>query len=154
MKKMLLIGMAAILLAGIMVASRDLLAMGSKHDEGGMTAKEKHEMMEKCHHEGCCMMSPKGHMMMACHMHGMMMENMMMPKMVATSDGGVAVMAYGKVTKYDKDMNAVKEVELKPDVEAMKKMMTEMMEGCPMCKHMMEKGEYHEKAMMHEKAEK
>ena len=40
-----------------------------------------------------------------------------MKQMVATSDGGVIVMAGHKLFKYDKDLNLVKEVELKTRVE-------------------------------------
>lgn len=62
----------------------------------------------------------------------MYMPGMMMNKsMVATSDGGVIVMAGNKLLKYDKDLNLQKEVELKIDPAAMKAMMTEMMDECP-----------------------
>lgn len=58
-------------------------------------------------------------------MHGMMMK-MMEKSVVATSDGGVIVMTANKLIKYDKDLNLVKEVELKnPTMEEMQKM-------CPM----------------------
>ncbi len=52
-------------------------------------------------------------------MHGKGMHAMgMRPKMgaknmVATSDGGVVIMVGGKIIKYDKDLNLVKEVEFK-----------------------------------------
>lgn len=65
-----------------------------------------------------------------CPMHCMMMKN----TMIATQDGGVAVMTGNSLSKYDKDLNLIKEVELKTDVEGMKKMMNE----CPMCCKMME----------------
>jgi hypothetical protein len=44
-------------------------------------------------------------------MHGMM-KHMMPPSMVATNDGGVIVLSGRTLTKYDKDLNVVKEVEL------------------------------------------
>ena len=47
----------------------------------------------------------------------MQMMNGMQKQMVATSDGGVVVMAGHKLFKYDKDLNLVKEVELKTRVE-------------------------------------
>ena len=47
----------------------------------------------------------------------MQMMNGMQKQMVATSDGGVIVMAGHKLFKYDKDLNLVKEVELKTRVE-------------------------------------
>ena len=85
---------------------------------------------------GEAMMGKKGGMMGGkmtgkMGMHGMMMK-MMEKKMVATSDGGVIVLAGNKLTKYDKDLNVVKEVELKMDMEAMKKNMDDMMKMCPM----------------------
>lgn len=66
-------------------------------------------------------------------MQGMMMKKMMMEKkMIATSDGGVIVMFGNKLVKYDKDLELVKEVELKIDMEAMKKCMKQ-------CHEMMKK---------------
>ena len=61
-----------------------------------------------------------------------MMKSMMGRSIVATSDGGIVVVMGNKLTKYDKDLNVAKEVELKMDMEGMKKMMGEMMEKCPM----------------------
>ena len=63
--------------------------------------------------------------------HGMMMK-MMEKSVVATSDGGVVVIMANKMSKYDKDMNLVKEVDLTTDMGGMKKMMGEMMEQCSM----------------------
>ncbi len=52
-------------------------------------------------------------------MGGMIMQMMgqMQKQMVATSDGGVVVLAGNKLLKYDKDLNLVKEAELKTGVE-------------------------------------
>lgn len=52
-------------------------------------------------------------------MGGMIMQMMgsMQKQMVATNDGGVIVMAGNKLLKYDKDLNLIKEVELKTRVE-------------------------------------
>jgi hypothetical protein len=44
-------------------------------------------------------------------MHGMMMK-MMERKVVATSDGGVVVVEGNQMTKYDRNLKMVKEVEL------------------------------------------
>lgn len=74
-------------------------------------------------------------MMSKCSMHGMMGKG----GMVATQDGGVIVMTGNKLYKYDKDLNLVKETEVKMDMEGMQKMMTEMKEKCPMCHEMMER---------------
>ncbi len=67
-------------------------------------------------------MMDKGGMM---GMHGMMMK-MMEKSVVATSDGGIVIVSANKITKYDKDLNLVKEIDLKaPTMEEMQKM-------CPM----------------------
>jgi len=52
-------------------------------------------------------------------MAGMMMQMMgaMQKQMVATNDGGVIVLVGNKLLKYDKDLNLVKEIELKTGVE-------------------------------------
>jgi len=47
----------------------------------------------------------------------MQMMGSMQRQMVATSDGGVIVLAGGKLLKYDKDLNLVREVDLKTNVE-------------------------------------
>ncbi len=71
--------------------------------------------------------------MMGGKMMGMMgMSAMMQRQVVATSDGGIIVVAGNKLTKYDKDLNVVKEVELKMDMEGMQKMMENMKNMCPM----------------------
>ncbi len=67
-----------------------------------------------------------------------MMDMMMNKQMVATSDGGVVVLFGHKLYKYDKNLNLVKEAEIKMDFEAMKKKMQEMKEKCPMYEKMMQ----------------
>jgi hypothetical protein len=63
-------------------------------------------------------------------MMGMGMMGMLAPRsMVASENGSVIVLVGNKLQKYDKDLNLVKEVEVKIDMGAMKKM---MMENCPM----------------------
>ncbi len=57
-----------------------------------------------------------------------MMQSMRQQQVVATSDGGIIVVGGNKITKYDKDLNVVKEVEQKIDMKGMEK----MMEDCPM----------------------
>ena len=69
--------------------------------------------------------------MMGMMKHGMMMK-MMEKNVVATSDGGIVIVSGNKLTKYDKNLNLTKEVELKSDMEGMKKMMAD----CPMMKGM------------------
>lgn len=76
--------------------------------------------------------------MMGGKMMGMcpMMKSMMERSVVATSDGGVIVVMGSKLTKYDKELNVIKEVELKMDMEGMQKMMENMKGMCPMMKGM------------------
>ena len=62
----------------------------------------------------------------------MMMHARMNKSIVATSDGGIVVMSGNKLTKYDKNLKVIKEVELATDMEGMQKMMTEMGKMCPM----------------------
>ncbi len=76
----------------------------------------------------------RGVMMEKCPMYGLMMKGMMEKLVIAAADGGVIVLAGNKLIKYDKDLNLVKEVEIKIDMEGMKKEMAEMMKDCPMMK--------------------
>jgi hypothetical protein len=85
-------------------------------------AEQKDEMMGK---------EVMGQVMLGmCPMHTMMCQGMMQKEMVATEDGGVIIMAYNKLCKYDKDLNLVKEVELKIDIKAMQDKMQQMMKEC------------------------
>lgn len=86
-------------------------------------AEEKGSMMGK-EHKG----SMKGKGYMPC----MMMKKMMQREMVVTEDGGVIVMVGNKLMKYDKDLNLVKEAEIKVDMEAMMEKCREMMKKCSM----------------------
>ena len=69
-------------------------------------------------------------------MMGMMQNGMMMKMMektvIATNDGGIIVVMGNKLTKFDKDLNVVKEVDLKMDMDGMQKMMENMKSMCPM----------------------
>lgn len=87
-------------------------------------------------------MMDKGGMMGGGKMMGMMgmcpmMQSMMQKQVVATNDGGIVVVTGNKITKYDKDLNVVKEVEQKMDMDGMQKMMENMKSMCPMMKGMM-----------------
>ena len=108
-------------------AAEQSSAMAGKHDESK-------EMMHKGKmHEG--MMHKE--MMPMCPMHTMMCERMMEAEAVAMPDGDVVVIAAGKLYKYDKDFNLIKEVELKAVQDAkamMEKMQKECMEKCQMMK--------------------
>ena len=115
MKKLIVIIMGVLVfgIAGIVLAQE----MKGEMMDGGTMGKG---MMGKG------MMMKKG-MMGPMMMHGMMNKS----SMVATSDGGVIVLSGNKLTKYDKNLNVIKEVQIKPD-EEMQKMMQDMMEKCPM----------------------
>jgi len=67
-----------------------------------------------------------------------MMKSMMERKIVATQDGGIVVAIGNQITKYDKNMNVVKEVTLKVDMEGMQRMMRDMKAKCPMMEQMMD----------------
>ncbi|MBU1887685.1 MAG: hypothetical protein KKB46_00620 [Candidatus Omnitrophica bacterium] len=60
--------------------------------------------------------------------HCMMREKMMQRDMVAAKDGGVILLIGNQLMKYDKDLNLVKEVEIKVDMETMMKKMKEYRE--------------------------
>jgi hypothetical protein len=64
-----------------------------------------------------------------CHMNKMMMGE---KKLVATQDGGAVLMMGNKLIKYDAQLNIIKEVEIKIDMEEMKK-------NCPMRSKMQDK---------------
>ena len=76
-----------------------------------------------------------GKMMMG-SMHNMMMHEMMSMTIIATSDGGVIVATGNKLFKYDKNLNFVKEVDIKIDMEGIHKQMMDMIEKCPMMQGM------------------
>ena len=61
-----------------------------------------------------------------------MMHSMMNKSIVPTGDGGIILLSGNNLSKYDKDLNLVKSVEIKTDMEGMQKMMSQMMENCPM----------------------
>lgn len=62
---------------------------------------------------------------------GMMMQMMSGPRAAfATEDGGIIIVTGNKIQKYDKDLKLKKEVEIKADSAAMKK----MMQQCPRMK--------------------
>jgi hypothetical protein len=86
------------------------------------------------HGEGHGMMGDKG-----CPMMGGMMNK----SIVATSDGGALVLAGETLTKYDKNLNVVKEVQVKMDKGMMKDC---PMKDCPMMKGKGKKDDHGDKA--------
>src|SRR5262245_38879633 len=103
-----------IAIAVLMMVAVSGQAMAQMHEEG----EGKGMMVKK---DGMGMMG----------MHHFMMKKME-PIVVATSDAGVIVVIGNKMTKYDQDLDVIKEVELKMDFAGMQKMMEEMKKSCPM----------------------
>jgi hypothetical protein len=100
---------------GMMDGNRPMMqkGMGMMGEHKG-TMEPNSMMMEKC----MTMMHEKG-------MEHMAMHPMMHSQMVATSHGGVIIMIGPKLLKYDKDLNLVKETEIKIDWQAWRKSMME-----------------------------
>jgi hypothetical protein len=132
----------SVILAGILVTVFCSLALAEDKKESvlgkGMMQDSMMGQQGMTGEEG--MMMCQGKMKEMCPIHGMMMKSMMGREMIATADGGVAVLSGNKLMKFDKDLNLVKEAEIKPDLEGIQKMMMQMQENCPMCKKMMEGG--------------
>ena len=106
MKKTALIGALIIVLsAGIVFAQMS--------NSGGMMGKKGQGMMS-------------GNMMDMPMMSGMHMSGMMGSNIVATEDGGIVVMSYNKLYKFDKNLKLVKEADIPFDKEHIKKMMENM----------------------------
>jgi hypothetical protein len=119
----------SVVLACALVVGFSSLALAEENKDSGVVSKAT--MQDK----GMTMCKMDKHEKMGiCPMCSMMMKR----EVIATQDGGVIVMIGNKMLKYDKDLNLVKEVEVKMDVEGMHKMMMEMKEKCPMCKKMKE----------------
>lgn len=68
--------------------------------------------------------------------HEIQMGSMMAKTIIATGDGAFVVMAGNKLSKYDKDLNLLKDVQVKMDMDGMQNKFSQMMEQCPMCKSM------------------
>lgn len=119
----------SVVLAGILVTVFCSLALAEEKKES-MTGKGMVQRQDMMAGEG--MMMCKGKMKEMCPMHGMMMKQMMEREVIATGDGGVLVLLGNKIIKYDKDLNLIKEAEIKLDMEGMQKMMMQMQEKCPM----------------------
>lgn len=103
MKRTLLVGM----LVAVLVLTVTAVSFAQEPPMG------KEGMMGKGMKEG----------MMKKHPGLQMMKGMMGGLMVATKDGGVIVMIGNRLLKYDRNLNLQKEVEIKLDMEKMKKMM-------------------------------
>lgn len=114
MKRLFLVLCVVVGLTGaLLAADQDKPAMTG---QGNM----QEEKMEKMHGMGDKMMMH--HMMMM----GMMM--MMSHKTMLPIKDGFVVMMDGKIMKYDNNLNLVKEVEIKMDMNEMKMKMKDMMD--------------------------
>lgn len=113
-------------------------AFAEEHMGGMMQRPDNKGMMTDKGMMGKDMMDKKKPAM--CPMHMEMCKSMMTKQIVATEDGGVIVLAGMKLMKYDKDLNLVKETEIKMDMDQMQQKMKSMMEKCPMCSNNMDNG--------------
>lgn len=66
-----------------------------------------------------------------------MAQSMAQQSVVATTDGGVVILAAGKLMKYDGNLNLVKEIDLQIDYDAMRSRMERMVRDMPMGRRMM-----------------
>jgi hypothetical protein len=110
------------------VAAGLYYVFAAKQNEGGMMGSgmmqgrtmDSNDMMKNKMWQNREMMDRRN--MMGMYPMGGMMGG---SSLIATSDGGVVVLMGNKLIKYDKDLNLVKEVEIKIDWETMNKTMTE-----------------------------
>ncbi|MBU0709697.1 MAG: hypothetical protein KJ923_03175 [Candidatus Omnitrophica bacterium] len=120
MKRAISVALVVFFLAPVFAFTQD----ATKESDTSMGMMNEKMMMYKEGKEGKEGMAGK---------HKMMMKGMMEKKMVATEDGGVAILFGNKLLKYDKNLKLIKEVEI--DFMGMKK---QMMEKCKMGKDMKE----------------
>ncbi len=129
-----------LMIAGVVCA---VLAGGSymafaQQDRGGMMGGG---MMNRGGSQQGMMGNSRNMMPMMRGMMAQRMANSMTQEaLVATSDGGVVVLAGGKLMKYDSALNLVKEVEVKVDYKGMQQRMEKMMESMPMMQGGMMRG--------------
>jgi hypothetical protein len=76
--------------------------------------------------------------MMMCPMCMAIAKTMTRVKVAATPDGGAIVSANGRLTKYDAQLNVVRQIDLPLDIEQMHRRMMEMMDS-PLHEKMKEK---------------
>lgn len=118
--------MFVVVLAAICVGLAALSFAAEPVSDAGQSTADKGVKMGKEPH----------HRMGMCPMHMMSMKTMTERSIVATEDGSVVVMVGNRLSKYNKDLELVKEVEMKSDAEDTYKKMQEMKEKCPMCQEM------------------
>ncbi len=113
------------IMAAVVVLIVSGFALAQMEDKGKEMMQDKAGMMEgKGGMMG--MMGDKGGMMSK----GMMMNAMMnKTSMVASNDGGVIVLSGHKLSKYDANLNLVKEVEIKAEESKMCAMCQKMSKG-------------------------
>ncbi|MBM3251888.1 MAG: hypothetical protein FJZ11_03805, partial [Candidatus Omnitrophica bacterium] len=116
MKRIASFVLVGLLLACVscLVFAEEQSAIASKETQGSMMGPEG------------LMMPQQGQKEMPM-MHQMMMKKKMMDNsMVATTDGGVVVMVGNKLYKYDKNLNLIKETEIKMECPMMQEKMLHM----------------------------
>jgi hypothetical protein len=112
-------GAVVLFVSGLVLAQMEDKAKNMTSEKAGMTEAKGSVMGKGMMRKG--MMGGKGMMKM------MRMMQQMHPSMVASSDGGVIVLSGGKLTKYDIQLNVVKQVDLpKPEMGMMGKGMGKM----------------------------
>lgn len=107
----------SLIMAGLIVVSACYLVFGDMHEKMGEKAKA----------DKCCMDK-----MGSCPRCSMMAKCMTSKHMAVTEDGEVIILVGHTLMKYDEDMELVKQVELKIDMEKIEAKMKAMMESCPM----------------------
>ncbi len=120
MKKAMLLVLVVVLFVSMPLGS-SVFADDSKQAKGTPPPME---------HEGMGARPPA--MSMDLMQNMMVMQAMREKSVVATSDGGVVVLVSNQMVKYDKDLNVVKEAELKVDVDKLRQNIMKMMPNNPM----------------------
>lgn len=135
---------ARMMILGVAVAAG--LCLGVSSFAWEMKGKDKAAEEQETKGNKMCKTCDKGAMG---ETGGRMMGETAERKVVATSDGGIVILTGNTIIKYDKDLNLVKEAEIKGASESMHKAgMGKMngMKGCPMMKGGMMKDEKEVKA--------
>ena len=136
MKKTAFLILAAVLFAG--VSFRSLSFARDVKEMNGNDSQKDEVLPRGMENRGSMGSQAMGMRSMAPTLPGGFMENMMIQQamkdksVIATSDGGLIVVVGTKLIKYDKDLNVVKEAEIKIDVEAMRQSMAAMMPNSSM----------------------
>lgn len=105
--------MKKIILSGVLIIALSAGFVFAQMNQGSMMGHYGHGMMNR-NWMGMPMMS------------GMGMSGMMGSSVVATEDGGIVVMSFNKLYKFDKNLKLVKEADIPFDKEHIQQMMQNM----------------------------